>query len=294
MAKPTPFSVLVATDGSAPARAAVAATVVFPWPEGSRASGVVARGVPTVVEWPDSVWEALALSQQREAQSAQRVLRRRWPEAEVAIVNQPPVDGILAQAQALGVRTIVLGSRGHGAWSRLVLGSVSLGVVRRASCAVLVVKRRLPEARRLVIGIDGSPHSRGAVDFVAGLATPRGDRVTLVAVVEPVRPPSMGLLPASVRAVIAGEATAVEGERRRAAQREIESAARRLSKAGWTVRTDVRAGVPLAELLAAVTAARADVLVVGARGVGGVERLLLGSVAEGGLNRSPASVLIVK
>jgi nucleotide-binding universal stress UspA family protein len=53
-------------------------------------------------------------------------------------------------------------------------------------------------------------------------------------------------------------------------------------------------GVPLGELLAATHATRADVLVLGARGVGGLERLLLGSVAEGALSRSPVSVLIVR
>ena len=39
---------------------------------------------------------------------------------------------------------------------------------------------------------------------------------------------------------------------------------------------------------------RADVLIVGARGVTGLRRLLLGSVAEGALNTSPVPVLIVR
>ena len=37
--KPRPFRVLVATDGSPHARAAVAATRLFPWPDGARADG---------------------------------------------------------------------------------------------------------------------------------------------------------------------------------------------------------------------------------------------------------------
>jgi nucleotide-binding universal stress UspA family protein len=43
-----------------------------------------------------------------------------------------------------------------------------------------------------------------------------------------------------------------------------------------------------------VAATGADLLVLGARGVGGVTRLLLGSVAEGALGRAPVSVLVVK
>ena len=51
-------------------------------------------------------------------------------------------------------------------------------------------------------------------------------------------------------------------------------------------------GRPLEELVAAST--DADVLVVGARGVGAVERLVLGSVAEGAVSRAPVPVLVVR
>jgi nucleotide-binding universal stress UspA family protein len=56
----------------------------------------------------------------------------------------------------------------------------------------------------------------------------------------------------------------------------------------------VRSGLPLPELLAAVRAERADLLVVGARGAGAVTHFLLGSVAESALKRSPVEVLVVK
>lgn len=74
----------------------------------------------------------------------------------------------------------------------------------------------------------------------------------------------------------------------------LQAAARRLARAGWAVKTELRRGVPLTEVLRAVSASRADVVVLGARGVCGVERWLLGSVAEGTLARAPVSVLLVK
>jgi citrate synthase len=71
--------------------------------------------------------------------------------------------GILAEARRLDAQVVVVGARGHGALSRLVLGSVSLGVVRQARTAVFVVKRPLRDAQRLLIGVDGSAHSSAYV-----------------------------------------------------------------------------------------------------------------------------------
>jgi nucleotide-binding universal stress UspA family protein len=145
-----------------------------------------------------------------------------------------------------------------------------------------------------VLAVDGSPHSRRAAAFAARLAPPPGGRVTVVSVVEPVRPPSMALLPAAIRGRIAGEAAELERARLDAAQRGAEAAARTMEKGGWRAKASVRTGVPLAELLEAVAEARADLLVLGARGTGGLARLLLGSVTEGALRLASVPVLVVK
>lgn len=294
MPKRTGFHVLVGTDGSPQARAAVAATVAFPWPRGARVHGVVARGGWGGAEWPAAVWTTLERRLDRVRLDARRTLARRWPDADVLIAAGSPVQAILTAARRVGARAIVLGSRGHGALDRFLLGSVSRGVVRRAACAVLIVKGRPRKVRRLVIGLDGSAHSRRVVEFVAGLHRPAGGRITLVSIVEPVRVPAMALVPASVRAAVRGQAAELTEAALRTTRREVERAARRLEAAGWAARPLVRLGVPLPELLRSVRVAGADVLGLGARGVGGLARLLLGSVAEGALSRSPVSVLIVK
>ena len=52
--------------------------------------------------------------------------------------------------------------------------------------------------------------------------------------------------------------------------------------------------IPSLGLLLAVGEARAGLLVIGARGIGGVDRLLLGSVADGGIQHAPVSVLVAR
>ena len=63
---------------------------------------------------------------------------------------------------------------------------------------------------------------------------------------------------------------------------------------GWHSRTMLVHGEPLRDLLGAVAATRAQLLVIVARGTSGVRYLLLGSVAEGAVNRSPVPVLVAR
>ncbi len=288
------FHVLVATDGSRQGRAAVETAAAFPWPRRARASGVVARGGLAEGRLPARVAAALEQRLARVAAAASLALGRRWPGTQVPVVNGLPVEAILSRARGSEGGAIVLGSRGHGALGRLLLGSVSRDVVRRSRWPVLVVKGRARVARRLVIGVDGSAAAREAVELVRRLSPPRRGLAILVHVIEPVRLPSVALLPASLRAVIGAEAAALRARRAREARRELEAAAGRLRRAGWRSQTLLRVGVPAAELVDAIRATGADGIVVGARGVGGLERLLLGSVAGAVLAGSPVPVLVVR
>ena len=152
--------------------------------------------------------------------------------------------------------------------------------------------RRAAPARRVVVGLDGSSHASRVVAHLARWSG-RG-RAAVVRVVEPVRVPSVALVPAFMRAAVAGLVQADMAARVRTARREVEAAVARLRRAGWRARGTVRVGVPLPELLRTVREERAGMLALGARGAGGAARLLLGSVADGALKRAPVPVLIVR
>jgi len=287
------FHVLVATDGSTPARAALTTAVRFPWPVGAGGSAVVAKQVRA--EYRRSILlAALDRTAEFTAKSAARAMSRRWPDRDARVVDAPPVEGILKEAKRVRADVIVMGWRGHGAIRRLLTGTVSRGVARRAPCSVLVVRRPRREFRRIVIGFDGSSNAARALDFLAALTPPRGGHVTLLSVVDMMQLPTHRLAPARTRATVAAEVSRINEERRAAARKDLSRAAKVLSSAGWEIDLVVTEGGPLRKLLAMVAKARADVLIVGARGVTGLRHLLLGSVAEGALNASPIPVLIVR
>lgn len=286
---------LVATDGSPSARAAVDAAAGFPWPRGTRLHGVVARRATATRVTGAPIRTALDIQTARTATNVKRALARRDRDVDVVVVDRPPVAAILQEARRLKAGAIVMGWRGHGPFRRLMMGSVSRDVLREAKCPVLVVRRRPRELRAFVLGLDGSSNARRAARFLATLLPPRGGRVTVIRIEEPMSmPPTAGRLPAGVRAVLRREVAEINAGRLRRAKRDVDAVAATLARRGWSVRTIVRFGAPLDGLLDAVAASGAHAMVVGARGTGGMKRLLLGSVADGALNRSPVPVLVVR
>ena len=118
--------------------------------------------------------------------------------------------------------------------------------------------------------------------------------MTVVSVVEPVRPPSMALLPASIRSRLAGAAAELERARLNAARRWAEAAVRTMEKGAGGPRRACARVCRWPRSSEAVKEARADLLVLGARGTGGLARVLLGSVADGALRLATVPVLVVK
>jgi nucleotide-binding universal stress UspA family protein len=148
--------------------------------------------------------------------------------------------------------------------------------------------------RRIVIGFDASPNAQRAVALIATMVAPPDGRVTLVSVPEILAPGSHGPSVGGIRSTIGREVRRINAERARAATKALNRAATQLERSGWRTRTQVRAGEPLRELMAAIRTVNPQLLVVGARGTSGMRHLLLGSVAEGVLNRSPVPVLLTR
>jgi len=91
---------------------------------------------------PDSVRDARAReihTEHRQLQAMAERLRDRGVSARALLIQGPTVEKILSEVQRLQADAIVIGSHGHGALYRALLGSVSEGVVRAARRPVLVV-----------------------------------------------------------------------------------------------------------------------------------------------------------
>jgi nucleotide-binding universal stress UspA family protein len=179
----------------------------------------------------------------------------------------------------------VLGSRGHGGFTGLLLGSTGVAVTAHAHCPVVVVRGgpRGTRARpgHVVAGVDGSRCAQSALGYAFEQAATR--RVNLH-VVRAWTPPTPRWTPPGVD------------------QREITAAGRRDLNdllAGWrdtypdvSVTAEVIARAPASALIDATR--NAQLVVVGSRGRGGFAGLLLGSVSQQLLHHSHCPVAVVR
>lgn len=209
---------------------------------------------------------------------------------ETGVLRGIPDDEIVREARDWDADLVVLGARGLGAMEAFLLGSVSVAVARHAHCAVLVVKGRGHLLERVVVGIDGSDESLNAVRFLAALPLDSRHSVQLVGVVEPVHLPATA--PSAIRQQIQAVVDDIKEGRRSALTKAMDQAAPFLEAQGICVSRVMSEGHPAERLTAAEP--EPDLIVVGARGIGGVARLLLGSVSENVLRSARCPVLIVK
>jgi nucleotide-binding universal stress UspA family protein len=285
--------VLFATDGSSDARAAAAFLCRLPLSPGSHVRVVsVVEPRPRRLDSPDvqDYSDAVAGEGARIVDDACASLSVSAP-IETAVLAGVPHDEIVREARDWGADLVVVGARGLGVVDTWLLGSVSLAVARRVECAVLIVKGEGRRLARVVIGLDGSGEAAEAARFVAAWPLDATHSVRLIGVVEPIHFPSTA--PDLIRAEIAAAVGEMKNERRAELTKALEQVAPLFEARGVTVSRETPEGHP-ADMIAAAAEGNTDLVVVGARGLGGVKRLLLGSVSENVLRASRCPVLIVK
>ena len=143
---------------------------------------------------------------------------------------------------------------------------------------------------RVLVAIDGSAGAGLAIDLTANIAWPVG---TTVRVVEAVEMPA-ALFGGPWPAFVMVEADAIEADLRAEAARNVVEGRTRLERPGLSVEsTDLR-GRAATAIIEEAKAMAADLIVVGSRGHGTIESMLLGSVSAEVIDHSPVPVLVAR
>lgn len=280
---------LVATDGSADARTAAQWLSDFPLPADTSVLLVAVVNlppspidIPTVTAFKD----ALMHEARGGVEELRPPFKRRVASVETRVVAGDPRQEIVQLGHDWSADLIVVGARGLGAVASAVLGSVSLAIARHAPCAALVVRPDPRPLRSVAVALDGSAASDHAARFFAALPLPATLAVRLVGVVEP--PPVPRTAPTAVIASLQHAIAEVTYDRRRVLAAALDRVAKHFP--GQPTQ-ELPVGVP-AETLERLSS-EVDLIVLGARGLGPVKRLVLGSVSERVLRHAACPVLIV-
>ncbi|WP_337869003.1 universal stress protein [Meiothermus sp.] len=189
---------------------------------------------------------------------------------------------------------IVLGTHGRSGVKRWVMGSVAEAVLSRSPKPVLVVHESYtppilePEAapyQNLLIATDGSDCSQQATEYGLRLAKALGAEVTFLSVVSMLtRPQGAGL-------ALSQALSLVEEEAQTQAEAMLEQARAKAQQAGVSARVKLMQGRPVDAIVK--QALLHDLLLMGTHGRTGLDKLMMGSVAEGVVRRSQTPVLVV-
>lgn len=151
------MKILLAVDGSVYSDAAVEEIIKKPWPAGSEVKVITAAEMPIMVgiepwagspDYFEQMQKGIRLAAQdviSRAMAKLNTIEDKTLKISTEIIEGPPRQVIVDEAENWHADLIVMGSRGLGAWNRLLLGSVSSGVVHHAGCSVEIV--RLPAAQ---------------------------------------------------------------------------------------------------------------------------------------------------
>lgn len=196
-------------------------------------------------------------------------------------------DLILCLAKKRAVDLIVMGTHGLRGIDRLMVGSVTERVLRRAPCPVLAVRKPAhltsslhdPEPihlKRMLLCVDFSDHAHRASEYAVSMAKEYGAELILLHVLEDV--------PKSTDLEIATE---------QVAKRLEESIAPPSTRGGCKVKVMVRIGKPYQQIIQLALETQTDLVIMGVRGRGAVDTAIFGSTTHRVLQLGSCPVLAV-
>jgi len=287
----------IAVDGSSPAIAGVEFVASLPLSEQDHVTVVAVAEIPvmrsampfTHAPMVGSLIDELQEMSCERAQSnvdkaVERLIGLPCPVTS-AVLSGHPIQALERFVTEAALDLLVVGPRGRGTIGAILLGSVSQTLLHAMPTSILVARPPVTTPRRVLLAIDGSPPSLEAARFLAAFPLPDDADIRVVVSVTPWTDEY-----SSIQAEYYPEQLAAE----RAHAAELAQQAIDVFTAhGRDATPMIRDGDPKREILDAAHEIDADLIVTGARGIGGFKSLVLGSVSRGVSKAASCSTLVV-
>lgn len=293
------MKVILAIDLSNGSQHVVNEAAARPWPTGSKLC------VVSIVDM--ARWAGLPMLIEDAKHAAQSVAdaamgRLEFPGREVFSEVQLgfPKKAIPALARDWGADLVMVGSRGQGALSRLLLGSVAQAALRSAPCSVEIVRHTASDppassrALKILLATDGSECSEIATLSVANRPWPPGSEIEIVSVRDLLVLENQTTAASPCPVYPETLLTEILDDARNRAKEAVVKAQEALTSKGLKICQSIPVGDPRASVLDEASAWGADLIVLGSHGRHGFDRMLLGSVSESVALHARCSVEVIR
>ncbi len=217
------------------------------------------------------------------------------------VMDGVPGTEILKTISDNHIDLVVLGTRGLSKISGFLLGSVSEWVLNEAPCSVLIVRgktrpKKSMKSMKILIATDGSPDIEKGLEFVNTVGFPSSTVLTLLHVVRKKLHQTAQLLTTNCTQIgefkkLAEDLLQVRG---REGTKLLEETQKSLERREFEVVENLAFGHEAEEIIKASRRIRADLVIMGSKGLTGLRRFLLGSVSHKVVRYAPCSVLVVR
>lgn len=269
------------------------------------AMGLRARSVVALVHQPPL--SEIELNTDKHIHAAEQAVLNRWQrygDEQLMSLSTRLVEGFDIAQELVGVATaencdlIVMGTHGREGLARFFMGSVAERVVRLANLPVLLL--RLSEAvhpsvgfpKRILVALDGGEASQQALEQAVHLAKELGSQLVLLHAIPDVKTPVLGyesMMYSSANPEKLDSQLQLEGHSI------LQKAKEQIAPLEATAVLSRAKGNRMAEIILQTAAQQqADLIAIGTHGYRGLDRLLLGSVAESVVHHAKVPVLVVR
>lgn len=281
--------ILIPTDGSDVAASAASAAVGL-----ARQFDADLHAIHVVETEPfPVVFEDVTAELAEQGRRALEAIEERATDADVEATTTVIEDGrpvhraVLEYADEHGIDLVVMGTHGRTGLGRVVLGSATEQTLRESPVPVMTVHDDTTVGETftsILVPFDGSDGAHAAVDHAFGLARATGATVHLLNVVD--------------HGVVAGgdvNVGMVLDALEDSGERALETVAERAEREGVDIGdASVRIGSPFRSIVEYADEEGVDCIVMGTHGRAGIDRVLLGSVAERVIRQTSVPVIATK
>jgi nucleotide-binding universal stress UspA family protein len=198
-----------------------------------------------------------------------------------------PIEEILKEIDSGEYDMVAVGTHETPRWGERFLGIFARRIVAQSNISALVIRNPHQEIEHILVATTGTESSKPVVDTGANLAEATGAKVTLLYVSDPVPSMYSGLerIEETLPEMLQSDTPLAKNLRDSAAS---------LRARGINAHIEMRRGTPPEEIILAAQAVKYDLLVVGATGHQGLDRLLYHEVTLQIVDQAPLPVMVVR